>query len=160
MTGKDEATLEKRKAVIKTSMELRRALRATERAIKAAKVQNDVAVLRGLEEMRQKLTDMLIKLATDLKNKQQHLWAENAREGAASVALRRSVMHSTTRGGSVLDSRLMEALGLNAIRSGFTRRRSMPTFIMTGTWTDQGIRAVKDAPKRAIDRFMSLWDWT
>ena len=25
----------------------------------------------------------------------------------------------------------------------------MPTFIMTGTWTDQGIRAVKDAPKRA-----------
>jgi hypothetical protein len=37
MTGKDEATLEKRKAVIKTSMELRRALRATERAIKAAK---------------------------------------------------------------------------------------------------------------------------
>jgi hypothetical protein len=72
MTGKDQATLEKREAVIKTSMELRRALRATERAIKAAKVQNDVAVLRGLEEMRQKLTDMLIKLATDLKNKQQH----------------------------------------------------------------------------------------
>jgi GYD domain len=25
----------------------------------------------------------------------------------------------------------------------------MPTFIMTGTWTDQGIRAVKEAPKRA-----------
>ena len=25
----------------------------------------------------------------------------------------------------------------------------MPTFIMTGTWTDQGIRGVKDAPKRA-----------
>ena len=73
MTGKDEATLEKRKAVIKTSMELRRALRATERAIKAAKVQNDVAILRELEEMRQKLTDMLINLATDLKNKQQHL---------------------------------------------------------------------------------------
>jgi hypothetical protein len=73
MTGKDEATLEKRKAVIKTSMELRRALRATERAIKAAKVQNDVAIFRGLEEMRQKLTDMLINLATDLKNKQQYL---------------------------------------------------------------------------------------
>ena len=73
MTGKDEATLEKRKAVIKTSMELRRALRATERAIKVAKVQNDVAIFRGLEEMRQKLTDMLINLATDLKNKQQHL---------------------------------------------------------------------------------------
>ena len=68
MTGKDEATLEKRKAVIKTSIELRRALRATERAIKSAKVQNDVAVLGGLEEMRQKLTDMLIKLAADLKD--------------------------------------------------------------------------------------------
>jgi hypothetical protein len=68
MTGKDEAPLEKRKAVIKTSMELRRALRATERAIKSAKVQNDVAVLGGLEEMRQKLTDMLIKLAADLKD--------------------------------------------------------------------------------------------
>jgi hypothetical protein len=27
----------------------------------------------GIEEMRQKLTDMFIKLATDLKNKQQHL---------------------------------------------------------------------------------------
>jgi uncharacterized protein with GYD domain len=25
----------------------------------------------------------------------------------------------------------------------------MPTFIMTGTWTDQGIRAVKEVPKRA-----------
>jgi uncharacterized protein with GYD domain len=25
----------------------------------------------------------------------------------------------------------------------------MPTFIMTGTWTDQGIRGVKEAPKRA-----------
>jgi len=25
----------------------------------------------------------------------------------------------------------------------------MPTFIMTMNWTDQGIRAVKDAPKRA-----------
>ena len=25
----------------------------------------------------------------------------------------------------------------------------MPTFIITGTWTDQGIRAVKDVPKRA-----------
>ena len=25
----------------------------------------------------------------------------------------------------------------------------MPTFIMTGTWTEQGIRAVKEAPKRA-----------
>ena len=25
----------------------------------------------------------------------------------------------------------------------------MPTFIMTATWTDQGIRAVKEAPKRA-----------
>jgi uncharacterized protein with GYD domain len=24
----------------------------------------------------------------------------------------------------------------------------MPRFIMTGTWTDQGIRAVKEAPKR------------
>ena len=38
-----------------------------QRAIKSAKVQNDVAVLGGLEEMRQKLTDMLIKLAADLK---------------------------------------------------------------------------------------------
>ena len=25
----------------------------------------------------------------------------------------------------------------------------MPTFIMTGIWTDQGIRGVKEAPKRA-----------
>jgi uncharacterized protein with GYD domain len=25
----------------------------------------------------------------------------------------------------------------------------MPTFIMTGIWTDQGIRAIKDVPKRA-----------
>ena len=25
----------------------------------------------------------------------------------------------------------------------------MPTFIITGTWTDQGIRSVKDVPKRA-----------
>ena len=25
----------------------------------------------------------------------------------------------------------------------------MPTFIITGTWTDQGIRAVKEVPKRA-----------
>jgi len=24
----------------------------------------------------------------------------------------------------------------------------MPTFIITGSWTDQGIRSVKDAPKR------------
>ena len=40
---------------------------------KPQKVQNDVAIFRGLEEMRQKLTDMLINLATDLKNKQQHL---------------------------------------------------------------------------------------
>ena len=25
----------------------------------------------------------------------------------------------------------------------------MPTFIMTGTWTDQGIRGIKEVPKRA-----------
>ena len=25
----------------------------------------------------------------------------------------------------------------------------MPTFIITMSWTDQGIRAIKDAPKRA-----------
>lgn len=68
MIGKDEATLENRKAIIKTNIELRRALRATERAIKSARVQDDVAVLRELEEMRQKLTE----LATDLKDKPKH----------------------------------------------------------------------------------------
>src|SRR5437667_2636441 len=29
------------------------------------------------------------------------------------------------------------------------REEHMPTFILTLNWTDQGIRAVKDAPKRA-----------
>jgi uncharacterized protein with GYD domain len=42
------------------------------------------------------------------------------------------------------------------------RRRSMPTFIMTGSWTDQGIRGVKEAPntvRRAKDRKVCLEDF-
>jgi uncharacterized protein with GYD domain len=34
-------------------------------------------------------------------------------------------------------------------KTNFCEEMIMPTFIMTGTWTDQGIRGVKDAPKRA-----------
>src|SRR5437764_9497297 len=35
--------------------------------------------------------------------------------------------------------------------STISRRNLMPTFMMSLNWTDQGIRAVKDSPKRSED---------
>jgi uncharacterized protein with GYD domain len=50
--------------------------------------------------------------------------------------------------GGLAFSRLRLALAA-AHRLAFPQEDSMPMFIMSLGWTDQGIRAVKDAPKRS-----------